>query len=237
MADIADIIRQAAAKYGVSPEYLIRAAQIESRMNPMAANPASSARGLFQFINPTWKQYGNGADPLDPVANADAAARFTLDNTAALRKGIGREPTPAELYLAHQQGARGATNILANPGRPAAELVGEDAVRLNGGVPGMSAGDFAAKWTGKFGGGGGVPPMPAAPGDVPVAAGDALAVPPDLAAAPAAGMGLGSIMASALVPAPAAAPLPEDPKARPKPPKKPSLAAILGDSGNLVLSA
>lgn len=55
------------------------------------------------------------------------------------------------MYLAHQQGAGGAAKLLAAGNAPAASVVGGDAARLNGGS-GMSAADFAGKWTGKFGG-------------------------------------------------------------------------------------
>lgn len=153
--DIASTIRQAAQRYGLDPDAMAKIAQIESGMNPNAANPNSSARGVFQFIKPTWQQYGNGADPLDPTANIDAGMRLTVDNRNALRRGMGREPTPGELYLAHQQGAGGALKMLRNPSEP----VGGDAISLNGGRAGMTGGDFAARWTSKFDG---AAPSPAA---------------------------------------------------------------------------
>ena len=152
MASISDIIRAAAARYGVDPETMLRTAQIESTMNPAAANPRSSARGLFQFITPTWQQYGGGADPLDPEASADAAARFTRDNIGTFQNRLGRAPTPAETYLMHQQGPAGAISLLRDPNAPASAAVGPKAIQYNGGDPMMTAGDFAAKWTGKFDG-------------------------------------------------------------------------------------
>src|SRR5215468_4894962 len=51
---ISDAIRGAAATTGASFEYLLAAAQAESGLNPQAASPASSARGLYQFIDQTW---------------------------------------------------------------------------------------------------------------------------------------------------------------------------------------
>lgn len=138
------------AQAGLPAGYLSRTAQIESGMNPGAKNPNSSASGLFQFIDSTRKQYG-GFNPMDPAASTEAAARLASDNKAILARAIGREPTAGELYLAHQQGAGGASKLLANPNARAADLVGSDAVRLNGGNPNMTAGEFSAKWTGKFG--------------------------------------------------------------------------------------
>lgn len=148
MSDIANAIRAAAVQYGLDPNAMLRIAQIESGLNPAAANPRSSARGVYQFISPTWRQYGGGANPLDATANIDAGMRLAVDNRNTLRNGLGRDPTPGELYLAHQQGAGGALNMLRNPNAP----VGGDAIALNGGAPGMTGGQFAQKWTSKFDG-------------------------------------------------------------------------------------
>ncbi len=120
-------------------------------MNPRAKNPVSSAGGLFQFIDGTAKQYGL-ADRYDPTQAADAAARLTNDNRNLLRQKLGRDPTPGELYLAHQQGGGGALKILQNPDAPAASLVGTKAVIQNGGNQGMLARDFASLWQAKMDG-------------------------------------------------------------------------------------
>lgn len=150
-AAIRDTISQAAVRHGVDPGALLKIAELESTFNPRAQNPRSSAGGLFQFIDSTAAQYGL-ADRFDPGQAADAAARLAKDNAASLRKVLGRDPTGAELYLAHQQGAGGAAKLLANPNKKAAELVGADAVRLNGGRPDMSAREFANLWLAKAGG-------------------------------------------------------------------------------------
>ena len=150
--DLARIFAQAAQRYGVPVEDLQRTAQVESSLNPRAQNPKSSAGGLFQFVDKTWGQYGNGQDRFDPAASADAAARLMRDNRAAFAKRFGREPTGAEVYLMHQQGQNGALRLLEQPDLPAINLVGADAIRLNGGHPGMTARDFANLWMSKFGG-------------------------------------------------------------------------------------
>lgn len=149
---IRDIIIRAARKYGVDPNALIRVGEIESGLNPNAKNPNSSAGGLFQFIDSTAAQYGL-EDRFDAAQAADAAARLMRDNAASLRRGLGREPTGGELYLAHQQGAGGALRLLRDPNQSAESVVGSDAIRLNAGRPGMTAGEFAGLWTRKFGGG------------------------------------------------------------------------------------
>jgi Transglycosylase SLT domain len=56
-------IRHASKVTGTNFQYLIATAQVESRLNPTAAAPTSSARGLFQFIEQTWlatlKEHGS----------------------------------------------------------------------------------------------------------------------------------------------------------------------------------
>jgi hypothetical protein len=137
---------------GFTGDYYARLRQIESGGNDRAVNPNSSAKGRYQFINSTARQYGI-TDPFDVNQQEAAVRRFTDDNRRALVKALGREPTPGELYLAHQQGAGGAAKLLANPDADAASVVGADAVRLNGGRVGMTAGQFARLWTSKFEGG------------------------------------------------------------------------------------
>ncbi len=156
--EIKTIISDAARRYGVDPDVAIRIATIESRLDPRAQNPKSSAGGLFQFIDSTWKSYGNGKNKYDAYANADAGARFIRDNMNGLKQSLGRDPTPGEIYLAHQQGLGGAINILRDPNRLAAEVVGSKAVALN--LPGdkramagsITAGEFAKLWDAKING-------------------------------------------------------------------------------------
>lgn len=158
--DVNAAIDQASARHGVDRAALYRIAQMESGGNPRAKNPRSSAGGLFQFIDSTASQYGL-TDRFDPAQAADAGARLMRDNAAHLRRTLGRDPTAGELYLAHQQGAGGAEKLLRNPNRPASEVVGADAVRLNGGRPGMTAGEFAQLWVRRAEEGYVLPPEPA----------------------------------------------------------------------------
>ena len=61
---ITGAIRQAAQSTGISFEYLLTTAKIESNLNPSAQASTSSAKGLYQFIDQTWlgtmKQDGAG---------------------------------------------------------------------------------------------------------------------------------------------------------------------------------
>lgn len=158
--DIRPVIEDAAKRHGVDPATLARTAVLESGGDPSARNAASGAAGLFQFMPQTAGQYGLD-DPLDAETSADAAARLMSDNKAALAKSLGREPSEAELYLAHQQGAKGAAALLNNPNEPAIDVLAtvygsrdkaSRALRLNGGTEDMTAGEFAGKWTQRFDG-------------------------------------------------------------------------------------
>ncbi|MQB43389.1 transglycosylase SLT domain-containing protein [Rhizobium sp. ICMP 5592] len=151
-AQIRSIITNAAVRHGVDPNALIQTAGVESNFNPDAFNKGSGASGLFQFVSGTARQYGL-SNPRDADQSADAAARLWKDNTAVLKRGLGRDPTGGELYLAHQQGAGGALKLLQNPDANAAKLVGESAVASNGGSIGMSAREFAKMWTSRVTGG------------------------------------------------------------------------------------
>lgn len=148
-ADLERIVAENARRYGLDPRTMSRIAEIESSFRPNAKNPTSSAGGLFQFIDSTAKSYGL-TNRYDPATAADAASRLARDNAAILRKRLGRDPLPGELYLAHQQGAGGAAKLLANPNARAVDVVGAKAVRLNGGSADMTAGQFADLWIGKF---------------------------------------------------------------------------------------
>jgi len=70
---ITGAIRQAAQSTGISFDYLLTTAKIESNFNPSAQAATSSAKGLYQFIDQTWlgtmKQAGASLG-LGPYANA-----------------------------------------------------------------------------------------------------------------------------------------------------------------------
>lgn len=137
--------------YRPSQSFKDRVAMIESNNNPNAKNPKSSAKGKYQFIDSTAKAYGL-ADPFDEAESEKAFERLTADNYAILSKSLKREPTEGELYLAHQQGAGGALKLLRNADKPAVDVVGANAIKLNGGKDGMTAGQFASLWTSKLDG-------------------------------------------------------------------------------------
>lgn len=51
---IAFMIQDMAREYGVSEDVALAIAQCESRLDPYAMNPVSSAKGVYQFTDGTW---------------------------------------------------------------------------------------------------------------------------------------------------------------------------------------
>lgn len=154
---VADIVARAAAERGENVDTALRIAQIESELNPRAQNRRSSAGGLFQFIDDTWREFGGG-DKYDPALNARNGVRLLARNREGLSEALGRPAAEWELYLAHQQGLGGARELLRDPSRPAIDALRAAGVRnpsraltLNGGRADMTAGEFAAKWRDRFG--------------------------------------------------------------------------------------
>lgn len=137
----------------INQGYFKKLAQVESSNNPLAQNTKSSAKGLFQFIDATAKDYGITAEfgtPEYTKQETDAVKKLTSDNFNYLKKTLGRDPTNGELYLAHQQGASGAEKILTQPDQKAVDVLGRDEVLNNGGNEDMTLSEFANKWTSKF---------------------------------------------------------------------------------------
>jgi len=108
---------------GVKAETMTKLAGVESGFKSGAQAGTSSAAGLYQFTDATWKdtvkKYGakHGIDSntskLDPKANALMAAEFTKQNQGGLKDTLGREPTDTETYMAHFLGLGGAKQFLA----------------------------------------------------------------------------------------------------------------------------
>lgn len=158
-ANIKNTFARAEKQYQLPSGYLARTAALESSNDPGARNSKSSAKGLFQMLDSTAQQYGLN-DPFDPMASTDAAARLAMDNQKILTKALGRKPTAAELYLAHQQGGEGAAALLADPDARAVDAVGAKQVALNDGRRDMTSGEFASKWISKFNAGTGAGSSP-----------------------------------------------------------------------------
>lgn len=137
----------------INDAYFDKIASLESGNDPIAKNPKSSAKGRYQFIDSTAKQYGIDAPLGTPEYERqenEAIKKFTIDNYNFLEKELGRKPTNGELYLAHQQGAQGAVDLIMQPNKKAIDVVGKDAVEDNGGNSDMLASEFSNKWQSKL---------------------------------------------------------------------------------------
>lgn len=66
---IRQIINEYGDVYQVDIETAVRIAECESSLNPNAANNQSSAKGLYQFTDPTWKWIGAEGHQFDVEEN------------------------------------------------------------------------------------------------------------------------------------------------------------------------
>lgn len=119
--DIKRIISGAAKTHGVPEDLLHNMAGSESSYKANVSNKTgSSAKGLFQFIDSTWK--GMGGKPGEqfiPEKNADLGAKYVRQNIDTLRDKLGRDPSYGEVYAAHYFGPGVATMLnRANPNAP-----------------------------------------------------------------------------------------------------------------------
>jgi len=140
---------------GIGTDYFVNLVSREAHKDELAGrrkgvcNSKSTACGLHQFIEGTWletirkhgERYGidvNGMSKAELLAlRADVdtstamAVEFTKSNRASLRRSLGRDPSDAELYMAHFLGAGGASAFIRargnSPGALAADLFPEAA--------------------------------------------------------------------------------------------------------------
>lgn len=149
----------AATTHGVDATALTTIAMLESNGRVNARNKSTGASGAFQFMPATAREFGV-ENPNDPLQAATGAARLYKRNAEVLAERLGRDPEPWEGYLAHQQGAGGASALLsAESGSLAVDVLAgvygnrataERAVTLNGGHAAMSAAEFAGVWQEKY---------------------------------------------------------------------------------------
>lgn len=119
---VLDIIEREANERGIPRDDFLRFAAIETgnTFDENARNP-SGAKGLFQFMPGTAREFGIAGREFDPVANTDAAAQLYVRNRDSLVAGHERngrpylsgsaQPDGMDLYMAHQQGAAGYRSI------------------------------------------------------------------------------------------------------------------------------
>ena len=165
----AKTIAHKAQQAGINPSVALTIAHIETggTFSHTAKNPASTAHGLFQVLDKTWKQQGGG-----DRNNIDEQIRMGFKHMQNaekyIKKQIGRDLQPHEHYLGHLLGPAGAVNVLkADPNTPLIDIVrkydpknANDIVKNNG-MSGLTAGQAIQKWqqkwntlSARYGGGG-----------------------------------------------------------------------------------
>lgn len=154
------------------PGYVQRTFQIESGGNPNAVT--GSNKGLGQFSGDLERRYGiNEQNRTDPNVQARALSLENQDHHDALARALGHEPTPADYYLAHQQGIGGAVAHISQPNLPAwqnmygtvegnqkgqawakqaiwGNMTPEMKAQFPGGVDTVTSSDFARMWAQRF---------------------------------------------------------------------------------------
>lgn len=136
-----DTIVNAAKVVGIDPNIMLTTAAIESDFNPNAKAPTSSASGLMQFINSTWKEtvnkhggkygYDQSTSPFDAKASALMGAHYIKDSLSNLAKSYKGAISSVEAYLVHFMGPGGAAKFLRamqeNPGQYGSQLMPKEA--------------------------------------------------------------------------------------------------------------
>lgn len=137
-------IHTASLESGIDNDILLKIAKAESSLDPTAQAKTSSAGGLYQFIDSTWKgmvdkygeKYGiDETDKMDPHANALMGALFIKDNANYIKKRTGKKPDARDLYLAHFSGAGTAVKAIKaiqdTPNAPADSVWSKGAIKAN----------------------------------------------------------------------------------------------------------
>lgn len=119
--DIRNMVGQVAQSQGISPPLIQTVAALESGFKPNAQAPTSSAGGLFQFINATWRQmldkygpqfnFSPNTSKFDPKASALMGTLYLKQNLNYI-KNIKPNPNPTDAYLTHFLGPGGAATVL-----------------------------------------------------------------------------------------------------------------------------
>lgn len=151
-------IARKAQQEGVNPSVALTIAHIETggKFDHTAKNKTSSAHGLFQILDKTWKGQGGG-DRHNVDEQIKQGLKHIKSANASMRKSLGREPVEHEQYLGHLLGPGGAAAVLkADPNTKLIDVVRKydsknaDAIVKNNGMSGMTVGQAIGKWRNKW---------------------------------------------------------------------------------------
>lgn len=151
------IVRKA-QQAGIDPNVALVIGHIETggKFDHTAKNPTSSAHGLFQVLDKSWKNLGGG-DRNSVDEQIRIGFKHMKQAESSMRKSLGRELQPHEHYLGHLLGPGGASRVLkADPNTPLIDVVRQydpkhaNAIVKNNGMDGLTAGQAIGKWRNKW---------------------------------------------------------------------------------------
>jgi hypothetical protein len=151
--ELIDKIRAAAQAKGIDPEVALRIARAESGLKTNATPGTSSAGGLFQVVDKTWKEFGGApGKKFDPDENIRVGTDIIAKNAQTLKAFLQRDPRPAEVYAAHYFGPSGAKSFLsAEPGTPMESLFSKEVIKANPNLKGKTSDQVMASLEKKMG--------------------------------------------------------------------------------------
>lgn len=151
-------IARKAQQDGVDPSVALTISHIETggSFSHSAKNQTSTAHGLFQVLDKSWKNLGGG-----DRTNVDEQIRIGLNHikqaNSSMRKSLGREPVAHEQYLGHLLGPGGAAKVLkADPNAKLIDVVRKydsknaNSIVNNNGMSGLTVGQAIGKWEQKW---------------------------------------------------------------------------------------
>jgi hypothetical protein len=152
--ELIDKIRAAAQAKGIDPDVALRIARAESGLKVNATPGTSSAGGLFQVVDKTWKEFGGApGKKFDPDENIRVGTDIIAKNAQTLKAFLQRDPRPAEVYAAHYFGPTGAKSFLtAEPGTPMESLFSKEVIKANPNLKGKTTDQVMASLEKKMGG-------------------------------------------------------------------------------------
>ncbi len=154
----AKAIARKAQQEGIDPSVALTISHIETggSFSHTAKNPTSTAHGLFQVLDKTWKGQGGG-DRSNVDEQIKQGLKHIKNANASMRKSLGREPVAHEQYLGHLLGPGGASAVLkADPNAKLLDIVRKydsknaNAIVKNNGMDGLTVGQAVNKWRTKW---------------------------------------------------------------------------------------
>lgn len=154
----AKAIARKARQDGVDPSVALTISHIETggSFSHTAQNPNTSAHGLFQIVNKTWKGQGGG-DRNNVDEQIKQGLKHIKNANSYITSKMGRPPVAHEQYLGHLLGPSGAVAVLkADPNAKLIDVVRQydsknaNAIVKNNGMDGLTVGKAIDKWRTKW---------------------------------------------------------------------------------------